>query len=435
MWIFEFGTVAVMIGFNGVFAAYEIALASAGFAQLDRLAREGRRGANSALRMKRRIEASLTVVQLGITLVGAIAAATGGVSGAESVEPILRNLGVPEPYARILALGTVVLPLTVFTIVFGELVPKVIALRNREAICLRLSPLMEWFARAVWPVVWVLESLVSLVVRLVHWGRADKSESISEATAFQELRSIAALARTWRIIGRREEGIIMGAARLPTTPIRDILLPVEHISTLPADDSPQSALDKACQDMHTRFPVTRQDDVQQIAGYVNFKDLVAQARGTVEGGTLADIVRPLPEFTEEETVATCLESLIRNHHHIGLVRGRGGEVVGMLTMEDVLEEMVGEIHDEYDRLPSHLNRITGGWIAGGNVTLDRLRDETGIEFPPSDERPAHTINDWLAVRFDRPLRRGDTIPLDQWQLEVRRVRRQLVQEVRLTRRA
>ncbi|MEQ8791594.1 MAG: hemolysin family protein [Pirellulaceae bacterium] len=436
MWIIELATVAVMIGFNGVFAAYEIALASAGFAQLDQLAREGRRGANSALRMKRRIEASLTVVQLGITLVGAVAAATGGVGAAESIAPYLDEAGVAAPYSRLLALTMVVLPLTVVTIVFGELVPKVIALRNRETICLRLSPPMEWFARAVWPVVWLLESLVSLVVRLVVRRRKGEAETISEVTAFQELRSIAALARTWRIIGQREEGIIVGAARLPSTPVREILLPVEHISMLTADAPPDGALDAACQDMHTRFPVTEAaGDPQWIIGYVNFKDVVAQARSTSENGTLADIVRPLPEFTEEETVATCLETLIRRHHHIALIRDRERRVVGMITMEDVLEELVGEIHDEYDRLPSHLNRVRDGWIAGGNVTLERLRAETDIVLSPSDERPVHTINDWLAVRGDRPARRGDTVDLGDWQLQVRKVRRQLVQEVRLTKRS
>lgn len=435
MWILELATVALMIGFNGVFAAYEIALASVSFARLDAQAREGRRGADAALRMKRRIEASLTVVQLGITLVGAIAAATGGVGAGESIEPYLVAAGIPDPYARLLAIGAVVLPLTVVTIVFGELAPKILALRNRESICLRLSWLMEWFSRAVWPAVWLLESLVSLVVRLVTRGTSGQSDVVSEQSALQELRSIAALARAWRMIGRREEGIIMGAARLPNTPVRDIMLPAEHIVMLEAESSPHTALDKAGRDMHTRFPVTEAaGDPQRIIGYVNFKDVVVQARAADEGGTLRDILRSLPEFNAEETVATCLEQLIREHHHIAAIRDTDGDVRGMITMEDILEELLGEIHDEYDRLPSHLNRVGGGWIAGGAVTLDRLKAETGLVLSPSDERPVHTINDWLAGRFDRPLRRGETVDVEGYRIEVRKVRRQLVQEVRLSRR-
>jgi putative hemolysin len=269
-------------------------------------------------------------------------------------------------------------------------------------------------------------------VRFVTRSVGGESDAVSEQSTLQELRSIAALARTWRMIGHREEGIIMGAARLPNTPVRDITLPADHIVTLAVDTPPPAALEAASRDMHTRFPITESDDdPSSIIGYVNFKDIVAQTRSGRDKTSLRDIVRTLPEFTSEQTVATCLEHLIHQHHHIALIRD-GGEVVGMITMEDILEELVGEIHDEYDRLPSHLNRIGGGWIAGGAVTLERLKAETGVNLPPADERPVHTLNDWLAGRVDRPLRRGDTVEVDGRRLEIRKVRRQLVQEVRVT---
>ena len=154
MWTIELVVMACMIALNGVFAAYEIALASIGLARLDTLVQERRRGAAAAMRMKQGIEGSLAVVQLGITLVGAIAAATGGAGAEESIEPAMLEFGFSAAMARFLAVAVIVLPLTVVTIIFGELVPKVFALGNREWVCLRLSPLMEWFSWCVWPAVW-----------------------------------------------------------------------------------------------------------------------------------------------------------------------------------------------------------------------------------------------------------------------------------------
>jgi putative hemolysin len=105
----------------------------------------------------------------------------------------------------------------------------------------------------------------------------------------------------------------------------------------------------------------------------------------------------------------------------------------MITLEDVLEELVGEIHDEYDRLPSHINRAGPGWILGGNASLERIQQETGIELGSTDEAPIHTLNDWVVRQLGRPARSGDQIASGEARLLVRKVRRQLVQEAMLTR--
>ena len=167
MWTIELAVMATMIVLNSVFAGYEIALASVGLARLDTLVKENRRGALAAWRMKQDMEASLAVVQLGITLVAAIAAATGGAGAEESIAPGLQSLGLSPAAAEILAIAMVVVPLTVVTIIFGELVPKVFSLRNKEWVCLKLSRPMEWFAYSVWPAVRFFEGSVGLIMR---WG-------------------------------------------------------------------------------------------------------------------------------------------------------------------------------------------------------------------------------------------------------------------------
>lgn len=434
MWTVELIVMAVMISLNGIFAAYEIALASVGLARLDTLVHESRHGAASAMRMKTSMEGSLAVVQLGITLVGAIAAATGGAGAEESIEPWFLAQGFAAGTAQFLAIGVIVLPLTVVTIIFGELVPKVFALENREWVVLRLSPLMEWFSFAVWPAVWFLESTVSLFVGVLtrRWSRGD---STSNATELQELRAIAALARTSRLIGRREEGIIVSAARLSSTTIESVMLPIDHVRYLDIGESLSEALVDAHLDMHTRYPVAeKKGDPETFIGYVNFKDIVATLRLAPQDPSLRGILRPLVHFKSTSTVAECLERLIHEHNHIAVVSDPAGHVVGIVTLEDILEELVGEIHDEYDRLPAHIVPTGHGWIVGGSLTLDKLAEVTGG--PLDDARDAaatETLSAWIVGRLGRPARPGDLVRADGWQFVVRKVRRQAVVETFVSR--
>jgi putative hemolysin len=256
MWGFELVVIAVMISVNSVFAAYEIALASVSLVRLQRLADDHRGGAKMALYMKRNVEASLAVIQLGITLVGAIAAAVGGAGAQEKLAPLLvGRLGVTEATAELLGIALVVVPLTVVTITVGELIPKVFALRNAEKVCLALSPTMRWFSLSVWPAVWLFETVVVGVMSWGerHWGRGDAAAK-TEMTELQDLRATAALARASRLIGHREERIIVGATEMQSRLVRDIMLPAELINSLDANASLEDNLNAAHLDMHTRFP-------------------------------------------------------------------------------------------------------------------------------------------------------------------------------------
>jgi putative hemolysin len=425
---FELFVISAMIAFNSIFAAYEIALASIHPGRLQALVNDGRRGARAALQMKQRMEASLAVVQLGITLVGAIAAATGGAGAEEMLEPVLLDAGFSRASSEILAIALVVAPLTIFTIILGELVPKVFALRNKEWVCLKLSPPMRWFSYAVWPAVWFLETVVRGIVSWGKRGGTDDEDSQAEG-AIQELHAAAALARMSRLIGQREQGIIVSASRLASTPLRRIMLPAEYIGMVTIHQSLSEALIAAHQEMHTRFPVTEvAGDPQRIIGYVNFKDLVAALRLMPQAPTLRNLMRSIHSFPADHSVADALEWLIRQHNHIALVREPNGHIIGMITLEDIVEELVGEIHDEFDRIPAHLTAAGPGWIAGGFVPLGKIHEVTGIELKPRDEKPIHTLNDWIVEHLGRPPRGGDSIECDEADVLVRKVRNVLVQE-------
>lgn len=420
----------LMIVLNSVFAGFEIALASVSTGRLDLLAREGKRGAAAALRMKGNMEASLAVVQLGITLVGVIAAATGGAGAEESIEPYLEGFGFGETATQVLAIAVVVVPLTFVTIIFGELVPKVFSIRHKEWVCMTLAPLLEWFALAVWPAVWLLENATNLIMSLGR--RTDAAEkAASEESMLQELRAAASTARTSRLIGAREESIIVGAAELADTPVREAMLPAEHISMLNLDDRLDVSLVKAHNDMHTRFPVTASPgDPQGIKGYVNFKDIVACLRMSPERPNLQGVLRPLPSFDSETSLSQCLESFIQMHTHIALIRDKAGKVRGLVTLEDVLEEFIGDIRDEFDRLPSYVTASGAAWVVGGGTTLQTLKHATNIalEHEEAEDEGSTTLHAWMEQRLGRRVQGGDVIRLRGTRILARKVRRGMLLE-------
>ena len=449
MHLVELLVILLMIGFNSLFAAYEIALASVSIARLQVLARENHLGAKAALYMKENFEASLATVQLGITVLGAIAAATGGAGAEEELAPFFHGwLGVSPSFSEFLAITVIVVPLTLFTIFFGELVPKVFAIRNKELVCLRLSRGMKWFTFSVWPVVWMLEAAV---MAIMNWNeRRRKSGSLdlhrAESAEFQSLRASAALARASRLIGERQEKIILHTAHLSGRPVREIMLPAEFISMLDVNATLDESLITAHLDMHTRFPVAqRPGDPQSIVGYINLKDMLALMRLTRgEEPTLRTVLRPFPRLSDSTPITGSLERMIREHTHIALVVDAEDKVVGMITLEDILEEFIGEIEDEYDRLPAHVTHSGRAWVVGGGISLQRLKDATGIDLaadppPPASGYPASgypgasTLSNWVSGHLGRPIRGGDELTRNKVRVIVRKIRRQKVLEAQVGR--
>jgi len=435
----ELLVMAIMIAFNSVFAAFEIALASVTLARLHVLVGESRKGAKAAAYMKENVEGSLAGVQLGITLVGAVAAATGGAGAKEQLAPTYQQwFDLSAGTSELLAIVTVVIPLTVVIIIFGELVPKVFALRNKEWVCLKLSPPMKWFVSAVRPVVWCLETIVT---RLMSWGERRLRGRVegfakSEEAELQELRAGAAMARTSHLIGTQEEKIILGAVSLPARPVREVMVPANEMSMLDVNAPVTEALIAAHLDMHTRFPLTeRPGDPQEVIGYVNFKDIVAHLRLAPHSPSMRAITRAITSFPDDLPVSRCLERLIRDHVHIALVRDPQNAVVGLVTLEDLLEELVGEIEDEYDHLPVHAVISGRGWVVGGGISPEKLRETTGIELPmDTSYKPIRHLSDWVEVQRPRPLRGGEVIEKDRVRIVVRKVRRNKVLEAQVEKR-
>ena len=246
---YELIVIIFMLFCNAVFAAYEMALASISRSRLVVLMNKKKKGAEEAAFMKDRMEASLAVVQVGITLVGAIAAATGGAGVAESLAPYLQDkFQIAEYWAEVLALVFLIIPLSAVTVIFAELVPKMYALNHREKICLSLSPLMKNLSWMAYPVIALLESAVKFILKIGEKARGGKYRE--EETGLHELNAAVSLARASRLISAREEKIVLSAAQLSVRPIKEIILPISDLSTIPLQSTLADALIRAHLDLH-----------------------------------------------------------------------------------------------------------------------------------------------------------------------------------------
>ena len=324
--------ILIMIILNAVFAGYEMALASVSRIKLMYLVQAKKKGALEALFMKDRMEASLAAVQLGVTLVGSIAAAIGGAGVTEALNPYFqKHLGLSKAMAESLSLVTLVIPLSSFTLIFAELIPKTYAIKNSEWVMLKLSKTMIYFTYIAYPVISSLENIVKAANKFIGKKLPNNGPISDTQSNLYELTAALSVARTSRLINAQQEKIVMSAAQLSRRPIKDITIPIADICMIPQNSTLADALVRAHLDMHTRFPVCENiNDPQTIQGYINFKDIIAAIKINPEDPTIRGTIRPIMKFADVTPISKVLERMIQEKLHIGLVENTQKQVIGII---------------------------------------------------------------------------------------------------------
>ncbi|WP_035697420.1 hemolysin family protein [Glycomyces tenuis] len=415
---FNLALVLLLVVLNALFAGSEMALVSLREGQLRALEREKGAGARTLARLARDPNRFLATIQIGITLAGFLASATAAVSLAEPVAPLLEFLGgAAEPVA--VALVTVVL--TFVTLVFGELAPKRLAMQYSLRWALLAAKPLDVLSTISRPVVWLLSVSTNLVVR-VFGGRSEDDEGQMSP---EELRELVA---GQRALNPEQREIIAGALEIHARRLREVLVPRRMVFMLRSDLDVAEARAALAASGHSRAPVTGEAGLDDVVGVVHLRDLLDDER------SLAEAMRPPVLYPESLRVSDALQRFKAEHEQFAVVVDEHGGIEGIVTLEDLLEEVVGEIYDETDRDLMPIRRHEDGSLTlPGTFPVHDLVD-LDIELPAMPEGNYTTVAGLVLAALGRlPERTGDTVHVSGWLFEVIGVRGNAITRVRARR--
>ena len=348
---------------------------------MQELADNGSSAARAVLELRDRPERFLATVQIGITVVGATAAAIGGHSSAGKLTPVLEKIPAIAPFADDIALVLVIAAISYLSIVLGELVPKSLALRGAERYALLVGRFLRVLASVARPFVWFLTLSSNLVLK-PFGDRTTFTESQHSADELQQLLEKAA--KTGSVHPQASE-IASRALGLPELSAADVMVPRQEVVMLPRHASPEQIRDILLENTHSRMPVF-EGQVDNVVGYISIKDLLAvawQQRLII----LEDLMRPAYFVPETKKAVELLHEMRNKHMSFAIVVDEQGGVSGIITMEDLLEELVGDIFSEHVKnIPEHVKReATGTVLVSGSTPVRDLNRELGIELPEGGE--------------------------------------------------
>lgn len=413
---FDIGLIAVLLLLNGVFAGSEIALISLREGQLRALERSGGRREQALARLSRNPNRFLGTIQLGITLAGYLASATAAVTLAEPLVPAFSFFGAG---AEAVAITSVTVVLAAVNIVVGELTPKRLAMQYPLRWALLVAVPLDKLATLSKPMVWLLGRATDILVRLFGGNPDATAEQLSS----EELQDLVA---THRGLSPEQREMISGALEINERVLREILIARRAVVMLPCDMPVDAARTRLVESGHSRAPVVRSRDLDEVVGVVHLRDLLG------DHPNLTDAARPALQLPDSLPVSEALRRFKTEREQFAMVVDERGGVAGIVTLEDVLEEIVGEIYDETDRDVLAVRTMPdGSLVLPGSFPIHDLPD-LGVELAEASRGDYTTIAGLVLVALGRiPGTPGDRVELANWTIEVSAIGQNAITEVRL----
>jgi len=370
-------------------------------------------------------------VQIGITLVGVLSGAFSGATIGLRLATWLTSFGLSEPVADAIGIGAVVAAITYTSLIIGELVPKQIALRNPEAVAVRVAPPMTILAKVMSPLVWILNASGKVVLRLLG-QRERPRENITE----EEIQTLIAEAEHAGVLEPGEKEMIAGVMRLGDRPVRAVMTPRREVDMLKLSDSPKAIRAAIAKSPHSRLPVY-ETDPNEVLGIVQAKDLLHSYMGRRQLD-IRSLIRPAPLVPDSVDARDVVSILKASPVHIGIVLNEYGHFEGVVTSADILEAIVGEFRTEQGPIElAIVPRDDGSLLVSGWMAADEFAEVAGIPLP--DDRSYHTVAGFVLEGFGKLPSVGDSFDLYGWRFEVvdlddRRVDKVLARKLPATRR-
>ena len=413
--VVDLAVVVILILIGGFFAASEIALITVKRHRLTQLADDGSRSAQTAQRLVEDPSRFLATIQIAITFLGFLAGAVGAVAFSDALADVIRliPIGLIANAADTIAFVVVTLVIALASIVVGELVPKTLALNFPERLALGVAAPISFIQGLLRPIVWFVTRISAVLVRLL--GGKEKPQGGYLST--EELKLLVETGSEQGGIEEEEKEMIHGVIELGDKVVHEVMVPRIGIRAINVDDSLDEVLEMIVRAGHSRLPVF-EESLDNIVGILYAKDLLPYLKGNGRSNGTIDIrslVRPPVYVPESKPVDDLLHEMQVQKRHIAIVVDEYGGTAGLVTLEDVVEEIVGEIQDEYDTEEPMLEEVSTdeelAWRLDGRVSMDDLRDLFDLsDDDEPDEEAYDTVGGFVVHRVGRIPLPGAEVP-------------------------
>jgi putative hemolysin len=409
----ELIVLAALILLNGIFAMSEIALVTARKARMQKLLDEGDRAATAAVRLGEDPTRFLSAIQIGITSISVLNGIVGEAVLAAPLAIWLVSLGVPQRYASYGATGLVVLVITYFAIVVGELVPKRLGQSHPETIARIVARPIDWLAIVAKPFV----KLLSLSTQAIL-GLLGVKDNAGRAVTEEEIHAMLAEGRSAGVIEKQEHTMVRNVFRLDDRQIASLMVPRSDIVTLDADAPFEENLERIDHSGHARFPVIR-GSLDNVLGIVNARQWLTRALRERERSLAGQPLQQPLYVPDTLTGMELLDNFRTSDVQMAFVVDEYGEVQGIVTLQDLIEAITGEFHPRDPRTSWAMQRDDGSWLLDGHIPVPELKDRLQLKTVPEEERGRyHTLSGmimWLTGRLPRV---SDKVDWENWRLEI-----------------
>jgi len=427
--LLKLATVPLLVLLNGFFVAAEFALVKIRDTQLDLLVARGQRRAKVARRIVQNLDAALSATQLGITLASLGLGWVGKPVFAALLGPIFRYFQLDAEQADWLAFAVGFTAITFLHIVAGELAPKSLAIQKPLPTSLWVAQPLNWFYKLFYPAIWLLNHAAFWLLRRCGLHPVSESELVHSE---EEIRLIIGQSRRHTHGPTAGQDIALNAFALRERHAREVMRPRQEIVALNTDASIAECLALAEQTRYSRFPLCEGGDLDRTLGVVNAKDIVALRHEAQSGRDLATAARKIIFVPETARLEKLLGFFLQRKQHFALVVDEYGGTVGMVTLENVLEELVGPIEDEFDQEEPLLHQTgADAWELHGSLPVQRLVELVGAGFDAGG--PISTASGWITQRLGRFPRVGDAVHFGNWELRIEAMTGTRVRRMKLSR--
>ena len=416
--------IALLILANGYLAGTEIAVVTSRKSRIKEMVERGERNAEFFLKLKEEPDRFLATIQIGITTVSVLASAVGGVAAVEVITPFLQKVPwrVVSVAAEPIAIGIVVVVITYFSLIFGELVPKSIALMHPEIVGLWTSRTIENFSKVASIFVRILTFSTAIV--LTPFGRRTFTERtyITE----EEVKMLIKEGGKHGVFEPTEEKILQNVFAFTDMSVKEIMVPNTQMATIPIDWSPAKIFSLIEEEQYSRYPVYGKE-VNDVRGVLHSRDFLVTLAKTGQAD-IRKIMKPPFFVPETMKINTLLKEMQMKRVHMALVVDEYGGISGLVTLEDLIEEIVGEIHDESDTESPVIHLADGRMLIDASISLKDLKEDYRIELPESPEY--ETLGGLLMTTLQKVPQTGDEIVIEGMKLSIVEMLGQRISKVR-----